>query len=186
MSAMLRSVAEGLANRHDVTASPIYPTEEDRNAEYKKGDHAVVVALLSGAPVVEEDRLEWGQVREFRADEIARGAYWEFVDWLDEEMAGQTSGSIAERIEGKLAGYENALEKHGIATALGGISALLSGIGVPVILEKIRTQPWWLLAAEGILAGGSILAKVAADHIQSKPVAPREMAWVYSLSRLTD
>jgi hypothetical protein len=172
--------------RRGSRVTPLYNSVARRDAEYKPGDQAAIVAIADGLMVVDEDRLAWEQVQEFRRDTNAHSAYRIFVHWLDAEMVGKPATFVADEVAARLERYDWALRKHGIETVTGALErtiqpGLLAGASaVGVSLQFITTQPVWsLLAAGGFVIGGTCLSlvKVLLDR-KDVELAHREIAYV--------
>ena len=148
-----------------------------------------------GRRIVDEDRLAWEQVQEFRRDARAHSAYRMFVHWLDGEMVGKPATFVADEIAARLERYDWALRKHGIETVTGALErtiqpGLLAGASaVGASLQFITTQPVWsLLAAGSFVVGGACLslAKVLLAR-KDVELAHREIAYVqHAKEILTD
>ena len=164
----LEDVAHDLAGdycRRGTWVSPLYDSVAARDAEYRPGDQAAIVAIADGLMVVDEDRLAWEQVQEFRRDADARSAYRMFIHWLDAEMVGKPAAFVADEIAARLERYDWALQKHGIETVAGALErtiqpGLLAGASaVGAALQFITTQPVWsLLAAGSFVVAGTCLS----------------------------
>jgi len=155
-------------------------------AAYKAGDREALRSILLHVPMVDETALSWEQVMHFREDPESRLHYHDFVHWLDEQVCGVTTSRVADILTGKFTKYQRALQKHGIRTVLGIVSATLGGISVPSLVQQISQDAVWVSAGAGILIAGSIVAQVVKEHIDGRPEPQDEIAWIYSLSEATD
>lgn len=171
--------------------SPLYDSAAARDAEYKPGDHAVLLAIADGVMVVDEDALAWDQVRQFRQDAGARASYRRFLHWLDREMVGKSTAFVADEISMRQDRYIWALRKHGIETVIGALERaispgmLVSASAAGAAVQFVMNQPLWSLLAAGGLALGSgaiSLAKVALSREDIKH-ANEDISYVQAIKR---
>jgi len=156
---------------------PVYASLEDRDREFTRGDLAVVTSILSGLQVVDEDKCEWEQVLEFRADVEVRDKYKRFLHWLNVKMVDQPESLIREEIELRHADYKNALHKHGIVTTIGDWAIALGGMGT-----VFAASPESVLLQALALIGG-LGAKVVINYIKS-PEPPDVLSYVAEAKRV--
>lgn len=190
----LGSVSRELAANYRIrgaNVSPLYDSAAARDAEYKLGDRAVLLAIADGVMVVDEDALAWEQVRQFRQDAEARASYRRFLHWLDREMVGKSTAFIADEISIRQDRYIRALRKHGIETVVGALERaispgmLASASAAGAAVQFVMNQPIWSLLAAGGLALGSgaiSLAKVALSR-EDIEHANQEISYVQAIKR---
>lgn len=110
---------------------PVVPVfhirEEGERLLHEPGNYRVIVTTLSDLSIIDEEKLVWEQVQQFREDEDVRKKYRKLIHWLDAEMVGKSQAFIRDEISKRLDDYEWALKKHGIETLLGSISDVLDG-----------------------------------------------------------
>ncbi len=193
----LEDFAHDLAHEYrggGAQVSPLYDSAKARDAEYRPGDQAAILAMIANVLVVDENELNWEQVCEFRRDADARSAYRMFIHWLDKEMVAKSSGFVADEIASRLEKYEWALHKHGIQTVIGGLERIINpGMlaatsAVSAGLQFITSQPVWsLMAAGGLLLGGAALSlsKILLDRADID-VGHREIAYVHKVKALVE
>lgn len=80
---------------------------------------ALLLCALEDLSVVDEDRLTWEQVVEFRRDDEARRKYRDLLFWPEPWMARKPLRAIEDGIARKLDGYQQAIAKHGLETRTG-------------------------------------------------------------------
>lgn len=186
-----RTIANDLRQATGADAVPLYNSASSRDAQYRPGDAAAIVAVVDHLAIVDEEHLTWEQVSEFRRDKEARSAYRAFIHWLDVEMVGKPTGYIADDIAGRLEHYQWALRKHGLQTVLGTLALtmnpkqLLGASSVGVALEMIARQPFWsLFAAGGLVVGQAAisLATILLDR-RDLELSHREVAYVAEVTR---
>jgi hypothetical protein len=130
----LRAFSELLHCQRGFHATPVYDTSHHRHSEYPAGREDVLIGALDGLHVVDENRLTWEQVLEFRRDQKIRDDYRRLVHWLDRELIGESVTFVEDAIAIRLELYEQALAKHGISTVLGTLESVLDPNSLPVPL----------------------------------------------------
>lgn len=187
-----RIIAKSFSEEYKISAVPIYESEEKRRDEYGEGDKKAIVAALSNIGIVDENKVTWEHVKEFRADKEAKRKYRRFLHWLDKEMVGKSQAFVEDEISQRLEDYESALSKHGIKTVVGTIQEALdgkyllgvSGVSGPLILGG---HPIWGLLGAGLLIGGKIGVKLVQTEMDFDDVARgpnSEISWVYEIKKL--
>jgi hypothetical protein len=120
-----KRLAEAYRQEANLEVYPVYSSEANRDSEYVPGKYPVLVIALSNLDLVDEEKLEWKQVLDFRSDSVARRKLSSLHRWADTQMVGHSASDITEEIEARLEDYKWATQKHGIETALGALSATL-------------------------------------------------------------
>ena len=175
--------------KNGMNVVPLYDSTEARDSEYKSGDQGVIVAIANGIIVVDEDSLNWEQVREFRCDNIARTNYRRFIHWLDKEMIGKPTAFVADEISSRIEKYTWALRKHGIKTIIGALeqtikpSMIASATTVGASLQYFLNQPIYSLLASGGLLLGSVVLSISKVALSQKDIAMshREINYVHQV-----
>ncbi len=189
--AVEHDLALGFAEASGLAVAPLYSLASRRDAQYRGGDQAAVVCIIDNLGIIDEERLSWAQVVEFRRDEAARKAYKQFVHWLDREMIDKPVPYVTDELGQRLERYNWSLQKHGIQTLIGSISstlnprALVSSTTAGVAVNIIAGKPLWsLLAAGGLLLGHAALS-VATALVARRDIdmAYPEISYVQQLSR---
>ncbi len=169
-----------------MTVSPLYDSAEVRDTEYRRGDRAAFLASADNLNLVDEDRLNWEQVKEFRDDSDARIAYRMFIHWLETAMVGKSASFIADEITSRLERYEWALRKHGIQTVLGTLERIINpgmlagASAISASIQFITNQPIWsLVAGAGFTVAGVALSlsKVLLER-KDIEIGQRDIAYV--------
>ncbi len=187
-----REVARHLFEYHKLRAIPIYKTKPERDVEYAAGNREAAVATLSNLRIVDEEKLTWSQVIEFREDKDARKKYRCLLHWLDKEMVGKSQAFIEDEIAMKLENYEWALKKHGIKTVLGTVSDTLDGkylIGVSAVsgVMSLTASPLFGILAGAGLVVGKVGVQLAENWLEFKEIERgrnSEIAVVYEMKKL--
>lgn len=150
-----------------------YPRFTDDMEAFKAGDYGFIVACITNLGVVDEDRLTWEQVVEFRRDLESRANLARFLFWLDTTMSMKSKAEIQDHLCDLYEKQQRALRKFDIYTrhaeemfvALGedrvknsliSMGALAAGTGL-----ALATSPIW-----GVLAGGVVLASTVAATVR--------------------
>jgi hypothetical protein len=118
-------LAESLQRLRGVNAVPVYSSERDRAAEYRAGSYQVLIGILENVALVDETKLTWEQVFEFRADSPVRADYRRLTHWLDSEMVDRSEAYITDEVSVRLEKYEAGLRKHGVTTVVGALESVL-------------------------------------------------------------
>lgn len=155
------------------------------------GTDEVYQGVLHNLPVVLEDALTWSHVVEFRQDPEARRKFRDLHLWL-ESLDGRSERQAADLIGQKIEDYRWAIKKHGLATAIQGISSFVSlGAIVPAAggfaAEAARISPAWGAAVGGALAvaGASAwVGKRLLDRQDAVRGAHREVAYLFDVQNL--
>lgn len=83
------------------------------------------ILTVAGLPLVDVAKVEWDQVIELRQDREAHQKLQRFRAFLVENYSGKTAAFIEDDLSRRISEYEYTVRKHGLATAIGGISVLL-------------------------------------------------------------
>jgi hypothetical protein len=186
-----RDLALDFAKASGLAVAPLYSLASRRDSQYRGGDQAAIVCIVDNLGIVDEERLSWEQVVEFRSDEAARKAYRQFIHWLDREMIDKSIQYITDEIGHRLERYNWSLQKHGIQTLIGSLSStlnpksLVSSATAGLAMDIIANKPLWsLLAAAGLLLGHAALS-VATSLVERRDIemAYPEISYVQQLSR---
>lgn len=188
-----RALSEMIHAGAGILCVPIYEERHACEADYQPGKYEVVVGSLAGARVVDEDRLQWGQVLELRRDAAAREKYRRFIHWLDVEFVGKSQEFIQDELCQRMSDYDEALRKHGIETVIGtldsvidpkfigGLSALVAGLTYGVgISGAVASAATITLGRVACSLARSLVAINDARTGRSSP-----LAFVYDLKRLS-
>jgi len=136
---------------------------------------AGIEACLASVPVPFEENLTWRQVAEIRMDLDARNKLLRFRRWFSTELRGKSVDEITSTLEMRLEQYRWALKKHGVETAVGGLTSTVATVAAPKVLEALSGAQAAQLASGIILASGAVawLVKKAIERaeIRRDPVA---------------
>jgi hypothetical protein len=187
----MRMAAKSFSGKYGVPVSVVCASGKERSILYEEGNREVVASTLSNLGIVDERKLTWQQVLEFRKDKINLQKYKRLLHWLDKEMIGKSRAYIEDDIAQKLEDYESSLKKHGIKTVIGTIEEVLDGkylFGVSSAIGSISLAGHPGL---GILAGtGLMIGKMAVklgqtwlDFNDTERGANSEISWVYEAKK---
>jgi len=187
-----KDIAFSFYSQYGIPVIPIFSSARIRDERYEEGKTQLIVSSLSNLKIVDEDKLKWSQVCEFRKDTEARKKYKRFLHWLNKEMIGKSHAFIEDDIALKLEEYEQSLKKHGIKTVLGIIEEVLDGkflTGTAVVTTGVSIVSNPML---GVLTGLSLtigkvsvkLAKVLLDVDDVRRGVNSEISWVYEAKKL--
>jgi hypothetical protein len=160
----MQALSKALKNAYNLDVPTLHNFRQGKFKQYETANYPVVVNVLENLKVVDEHRLTWEQVLEFRKDVKAKRTFRRLVHWLDAEMVGKPLPFIEDEIAQRLEGYEWAVKKHGLETLIGSLSAaldskiLLTGAGALAAGHTIGQD--WI----GMLTGASIVVGNCAVH----------------------
>ncbi|MGD0552873.1 MAG: hypothetical protein ABSB25_09505 [Sedimentisphaerales bacterium] len=189
ISNVARALAKSFSEKYGISVAVVCASGKERDALYKEGDREVVATVLSNLEIVDEKKLTWQQVMEFRKDKISLQKYRRLLHWLDKEMIGKSQAFIEDDIAQKLVDYESTLKKHGLKTVLGTIEEVLDGkylLGASGVVGSFSLAGYPGL---GVLAGtGLMVGKMAVklgntwlDYDDAERGANSEISWVYEV-----
>ncbi|MCX5889368.1 MAG: hypothetical protein NTY36_07935 [Deltaproteobacteria bacterium] len=188
---LCRKISEALYEHHKFNVIPIYESIDSLKEEYQPGNKEIIFAAIKNIGIVDEDKLEWSQVMEFRKDLNARKKYRRMIHWLDTEMVGRPANFIADRIAIKLEDYEWALKKHGIEAVTGCLSRIIDPkfIAASSVAMGSFAFGWDKFIAAigglGLLAGQVAISitKAALDINDRRRGKDSEIAYVYEMKK---
>ncbi|MDC0669340.1 hypothetical protein [Nannocystis radixulma] len=159
------------------------PVEFLDNVEqtYTPGNDRYIFAILEGMVDIDENHLNWAQVREFRKDEEAFLAYRAMVRWFNKECKGMGQREAEDHV---FLTYENgiaALRKHGILTTLGAISTVI-GPGAVALLTASVWVAGIVSATAASTAFAAKLWEVRLHRKETRFLGP--VAYIQRLQRL--
>ena len=120
-----RQIATKFSKKYGFPLVPIYSSSQERDTNYKKGGRKTIVSSISNLKIVDEEKLTWEQVLEFRKDKDNQIKYKRLLHWLDKEMVGKSQSFIEDNIAQKLECYEEVLKKKAIKTKYGTIELVM-------------------------------------------------------------
>jgi len=187
-----RKISKSFYKKHKIPLVPVYKSVKERDIEYHEGDRKAIVIALKNIKIVDEDKLTWEQVLEFRKDKEIRSKYRRFLHWLDKDMVGKSQAFIEDEIAGKLEDYENALKKYNIKTVLGTIEEaldrkyLIGASGIATTITYAGYPTWGLLTGAGLIVGKMAvkLRETKLDFEDIERGTNSEISWMYEAKKL--
>lgn len=187
----LRVIAEQFSRETGSPIVPTYETIQDRDRVYEEGDRLAICLSLSDLEIVDEEKLTWEQVMDFRDDKEARKKYQRFLHWLDKEMIGSSQSFVEDDVSQRLEDYKRALKKHEIKTVAGSVEEALDGKDwagpsgrAAVIME--RGHPILTLLGAGLRVG-RVVVKLVQTYLTFDDVERgfnSELSWVYEVKQI--
>jgi hypothetical protein len=185
---MVRRQSEGLKALYNVSATPVYSSTEEFIKEFEEGSHSVTQRVIENLSIVDDDELEWAQVKQFREDREARHKYALFLEFLKSKWESDKIDYYSYQIESKYQGYNNSLKKHGIKTRVGIFKDIFSAkFLLPTSLASITsslTYPELTSVIAGLFAFGTLSVSLAEYKLNLRFDPPDEsIAWIYELKK---
>ncbi|HEX4302280.1 MAG TPA: hypothetical protein VHZ78_05775 [Rhizomicrobium sp.] len=186
-------ISSGLVRRFGVNAVPVFNSAAARDSEYSAGHTETIVAAIENLRVVNDAKLTWKQVVEFRHDTEATIKLRKLRSWLDKDFDGQPISKIEDAIATKLSDYEWSIRKHGIQTVVGTISELLdpkmlsSTAATATGLALVGGEFWAALGATAIIVGKATVSVTQkfVELADRRRGQHSEVAFVHELKKLT-
>lgn len=171
---------------YGIEVTPVFldKTEFERcimqNISSRPGPVSVIEASVKSVPVVVEENLSWEQVEEIRRDKKAIAKLRKFRVWAMENLEGKTQNQVTDIIGAEIEDYSDALKKHGILTAIGGFTTILSSSST--ILQAINMSQVELIAAGIAVSAGVVTfaVKQASDFLDAKR---GPIAFIYDITK---
>ena len=135
----MRMAAKSFSGKYAINVSVVCSSEKERSNLYNEGNREAIVSTLSGLEIVDERKITWQQVIEFRKDKRSLQKYRRFLHWLDKDMIGKSFAFIEDDIAIKLEDYKSSLKKHGVKTIIGTIEEIIDGkylLGTSSVIDK--------------------------------------------------
>lgn len=142
--------------------------------------HSAYEICLSNIPIIVEERLKWKQVKDIRKDTASIEKIRRFRRWVDLELSGKSRNEVLELLESAMDDYKYALKKHGIMTAIGGLTTIISATST--VLGALSGDFSAQISAGLAVSGGLITytATQLSDYFEKK----REpIALIYELEK---
>jgi hypothetical protein len=186
----LKSISDHQTKSLGVSPTIFYPSRASQSQELKVGPKEVLLAAFNDLNIVDEDRLSWEQVREFRLDAEARVKYRRLSRWLDLQLKEGSPQEIVDLIATRLDDYEWSLRKHGIKTVTGSLASIFDPKFLPVASASsggaiFAFGIWGAMAAAGLALTrfGVELAKLSVEGQDERRSANYELAYVHEIKK---
>ncbi|MCI5129947.1 MAG: hypothetical protein D3904_00100 [Candidatus Electrothrix sp. EH2] len=150
----------GYSKEANITLVPIFSSEQSLHDDIPlEADNGTILkATFNNLPILDESKISWEQVIEFKEDKESLNKYRDFRIWM---RKNDQIGSLqqAEDIIGRLLDdYEWALKKHGLSTVIGSLSTLTSSKTLTKVASVGGVATYFSEPLLGILASGILLA----------------------------
>lgn len=143
-------------------------------------EHNAIDACIQAIPSVIEEQLSWKQVVETRKDKKAIAKMRKFKNWTSQNLEGKSSSEITDILCSELEDYEDALKKHGIKTAIGGFSTILSGTSsILAVIESSQME----LAAAGIAVTAGLISFTSDQMLDYYEKKNAPIAFIYDVAK---
>jgi hypothetical protein len=133
-------------------------------------------------PVIDEGKLAWEQVIEFRQDKEARQKLLRLRRWFNLELANMSENRIKDTISKRLDDYKWALQKHGIETLIGGFTSVATFFSGPQLIAMLSASPL-AIAGGGVAVGAGALVWITNKYIQKLEIERSEVAYIYEVNK---
>ncbi len=141
----------------------------------------VIQASINYIPKIIEEKLEWKQVLELRKDKKAVRSLRRFRNWANISLINRNQDQIKEILYHTLEEYKFSLHKHGIMTAIGGFTTILSSSAS--ILKLFSSEKLEIITTSFIVSAGiiSFTSSQIAELYQRKR---SPIAYIYNIEKM--
>lgn len=154
----------------------------EENLTTDKTDKKVeaIEVCINFIPEVLEDRLDWQQVLDMRADKESIMKLRKFKNWVITDLSGKTEKEIIASLEQTLDEYTFALRKHGVLTTIGGLSTILSAASS--VLSMSSDNRLEILSTAFVITAGILTysSSQAAEYLHNKK---SPIAYIYLINQ---
>ena len=184
---MVRRHAQELNSLYKCKALPVYSSIEEFCNDFQEGSYIVTQRVIKNLSIVDDEKLEWEQIKQFRQDREARNKYKQFLDFLRGKWSDGDIDYITYQIEKQYEAYNAALRKHGIETRLGVLKDIFSSKYVlPTAIASIVTNvtnPKFVPIVAGVFALGSFTLSLSEYKLNLEKFNPPDtsIAWIYEV-----
>ena len=141
--------SENFSRKYHLHISPVYHdlTEFERDTQaldvkrlYKNGslkyrvkkantfcNKEALSICIQDFPSIIEEKLSWEQVLDIRKDKKMFQQLKRFTSWSNMILTGKEPNQIRDILESELDSYKEGLKEHGVVTAIGGFSTIITG-----------------------------------------------------------
>ena len=183
----LRYTAEAY-NEHGLSVVPLFQSEKEFAQVFTFGDQVAYQAVLAHVPLVDNKRISWEQVLEFRRDHEAKSSYRNLRFWLRYAFKGQSLDEAVNIIGQKLEDYKWAIKKHGLKTKIGAIKSLIDtkfllGLAGGATVANILGGPIWSAMATGALTVSKMSLFIAERKLDLEDIKRKsEVALIHEIT----
>lgn len=134
------------------TVVPSFSSYRSFDDEFNTGTQVAYEGALQNISVVDDKKLDWAQILEFRQDKESLRKYRDLRLWLRSGLQAADPSEAADIIGAKLDAYEWSLKKHGFETVQGALTFVLDFKQAGLAASAV---------AAGAAVGGPILSALA-------------------------
>lgn len=187
-----RFIGNAINERIGVYPSLIYSDRGNFDGDFVSGSRKVLMRTFSDVCLVEDEKLQWDQILEFRSDVESKQKYRRFIRWIDNDIAnGRSESEIVDTLDKRIEDYNWSIKKHGLEAGLGAISAIvdpkaLAASGATAGAAGLAAGPIMGLATgagislcQGIVKFGEALVKGLDDRKKDSA----EIAYIHDVKR---
>jgi len=170
---------------------PSFSSYHAFDEEFSTGREIAFEGALKNISVVDDGKLDWNQIIDFRQDKDSLRKYRDLRLWLQNGLNANSPSEAADKIGAKLDAYDWAMKKHGLATVKSAITFLLdykqAGIAASAAAAGAALGgPAGSALASGIVIAGQMTAWVLKRFIEKEDVkrgANCEVAYIHGINR---
>jgi hypothetical protein len=188
---LLRLLCRAIHSGGHLYPTIVYPLSEIASEDFPAGHSEILTASIEDLAIVDEDKLSWDQVLEFRKDKQAQIKYRRMVRWTDEELKSGSPKEVVDLIAIRIDDYEWAVRKHGLKAGMGTISSLLDpkflgASSAAIGASAIAGGGFWGALAAATLAVGKASISFGTELVEGIDERRRqnyEVAYVHEIKR---
>jgi len=185
-----RALARAYA-RGGCTVVSSYPSYLSFEAAFSGGSVVAYEGALREISIVDDTKLSWEQIIEFRRDKESVRKYRELRLWLQSGLKANSVTEAADIIGTKLAAYDWAMRKHGLITLQGALTFVLdyrqAGVAALAVAGgNAAAGPIFGALAGGLVITGQITAWALGRYIDREDVkrgANCEVAFIHDINK---
>lgn len=139
-----------------------------------------IEATINSISIIVEDNLTWEQVKEIRKDKESIKKLRKFRLWASTDFKDKSETEVSAIIAKSLEEYEYALRKHGIMTAVGAMTTVLSSASS--IVGAIESSQAGLIAA-GLSVSAGLVTYSAQQLYEYFDTKRQPIAYIYDITK---
>lgn len=159
-----RALARAYA-KEGCTVVPSFSSYRSFDDEFNTGAQVAYEGALQNILVVDDKKLDWAQILEFRQDKESLRKYRDFRLWLRSGLKAASPSEAVDIVGAKLDAYEWSMKKHGFETVQGAVTFVLDFKQAGLTASAMAT---------GAVFGGPILSALAGGLVITGQIS----AWI--------
>jgi len=124
ISVNLKRQLADACNKHGWDTTPIYNSIPLLYAEFSEGQKIAYDAAINNLPTINNERVSWAQIIEFRTDKNSVRKYRDLRLWLLHGLKAESVHHATDIIAKKIEDYIWAIKKHGMETKIGAFTQI--------------------------------------------------------------